>query len=707
MLGFLTPWVLAGLGTLAVPILVHLTQRERKDAVPFPSTMFLERVPYRAVRWQRIRHKLLFFLRCLALILIVLAFAHPFFTKQARAAHSAMTREGRDVVIVLDRSYSMTYGDRWQHALAAAKGVVAQLQHDDRGAVVYFAGTATLASPLTHDTHALLTAIDSVRPSAEITHYDATFRLIRHILSDTTQPHRQVVLISDFQRVGWGDNALPRLPSATTLTQINVGDDSTADVAIAQVNVQYDTSGGHERAAVEARVINRSATSITHYPVTFVLNGRDMQTQQVDCPAHGVATVTFDPVSTPPGTSRGIVRIAKDALEADNSFSFLVTRQPALSVLLIEPPDGSAVTGPYLTRALALGHQLSFHVRAIREGQLSQEVLRTASLVILDDAPVPSGTVGQQLVDYVRNGGGLLAVFGSHSRPDEWPTFADQLLPRPTGPVIDRVEDHGATLAYIDRGNAIFDIFNAPHSGDFSAARFFRYQSVHPGPQDRTLAQFDDGHPALLERQVGAGRVLAWTSDLGGSWNNFVVQPVFLPLIQEIAKYTAGYRAARQWMTVGDAVSLPTLFGGRTGGTAATTAQYVAISPSGNQIRFSTRPSESTTTAGQVTIVTPLELSEPGFYEVKRTGEAGDSTTTIAVNVDPAESDLTPLDTAVLTAAVAPSENSAPVHAAVSPMTPHELEHRQGVWWYLLAAALLLLGAETVISNRLSRGTSH
>jgi hypothetical protein len=601
----------------------------------------------------------------------------------------------------------MAYGDRWQHAVAAAKGVVEHLQRDDRGAVVYFAGTATLASPLTHDTHALLTAIDSVRPSAEITHYDATFRLIRHILSDTTQLHRHVVLISDFQRIGWGDHELPRLPSATTLTQIDVGGDSTADVAIAQVNVQYDTSGGHERAAVEARVINRSATPITHYPVTFVLNGRDMQTQQVDCSAHGVTTVTFTPVSTPPGTSRGIVRIAKDALEADNSFSFLVTRQPTLPVLIIEPPDGSTVTGPYLMRALALRHQLSFHVRAIREGQLSQEALRTASLVILNDAPIPGGTVGQQLVDYVRNGGGLLVVFGSHSRPAEWPTFADQLLPRPTEPVVDRLEDHGATLAYIDRGNAIFDIFNAPHSGDFASARFFRYQSIRPGPQDRTLAQFDDGHAALLERQVGAGRVLVWSSDLDGTWNNFVVQPVFLPLIQEIAKYTAGYRAARQWMTVGDAVNLPTLFGDHARSTDATTAQYVVISPRGNQIRFSARPIEAKNTVGQATIVAPLELSEPGFYEVKRTGEAGDSATTIAVNIDPAESDLTPLDTAILTAAVAPREGPATVHATVSPMTPNELEHKQGVWWYLLAVALLLLSVETVISNRLSRGTSH
>jgi hypothetical protein len=308
------------------------------------------------------------------------------------------------------------------------------------------------------------------------------------------------------------------------------------------------------------------------------------------------------------------------------------------------------------------------------------------------------------VVDYVRNGGGLLMVLGSQSHPAEWPTSADQLLPRPAASAIDRVSDHGATLAYLDRGHAVFDVFNAPHSGDFSRARFFRYWSIHPGPQDQILARFDDGNVALLERDVGRGHVLVWSSDMSGSWNDFPVQPVFLPLVQEAAKYAAGYHEARRWLTVGDAVSLPTLFGGGVPSTRATGAQYVAISPSGTQIRFATHGASPGETAG---IPASLELDEPGFYEVKQTGSAHDSATTIAVNVDLTESDLTPLDTALFAAAVAPSAEPAAVQTATSAMTPAELEQRQGVWWYLLAVALLLLGAETVMSNRLSRRATH
>ena len=105
-MSFLAPLFFAGLLGLAVPILVHLTHKERKDVVVFPSLMFLSRIPYQAVRKQRIRHWLLFALRCLALIFLALAFARPFLDRPAAAA-PVRSLGAKELVILLDRSYSM------------------------------------------------------------------------------------------------------------------------------------------------------------------------------------------------------------------------------------------------------------------------------------------------------------------------------------------------------------------------------------------------------------------------------------------------------------------------------------------------------------------------------------------------------------------------------------------------------------------------
>src|SRR3954464_1909092 len=99
-MAFLTPLFLVGLGALAVPVLIHLIQRERKRVIEFPSLMFVRRIPYQSVRRRRIRHWFLLLLRAAAIALSVAAFARPFLPQ--RAAANAVTSGARDVVVLLD-----------------------------------------------------------------------------------------------------------------------------------------------------------------------------------------------------------------------------------------------------------------------------------------------------------------------------------------------------------------------------------------------------------------------------------------------------------------------------------------------------------------------------------------------------------------------------------------------------------------------------
>ena len=85
-MNFLAPLLLLGLGAIAVPIFVHLIQRERKRVVEFPSLMFVRKIPYQSVQRRRIRHWFLLLMRAAAIALIVAAFARPFFPEGAAAA---------------------------------------------------------------------------------------------------------------------------------------------------------------------------------------------------------------------------------------------------------------------------------------------------------------------------------------------------------------------------------------------------------------------------------------------------------------------------------------------------------------------------------------------------------------------------------------------------------------------------------------------
>jgi hypothetical protein len=96
-----------------------------------------------------------------------------------------------------------------------------------------------------------------------------------------------------------------------------------------------------------------------------------------------------------------------------------------------------------------------------------------------------------------------------------------------------------------------------------------------------------------------------------------------------------------------------------------------------------------------------LELTEQGFYEVR--GDANQADAIVAANVDPAEADLTPMDPNEIRAAAVDAGAEATGTPAGVPLTPEAREKNQRLWWYLLVVGILLLGADTLLSNRMAK----
>src|SRR5678815_1267205 len=199
-MNFLAPAFLAGLAAIAVPVIIHLINRERKVVVEFPSLMFLQRIPYRSVRRQKLRHLLLLAMRCLAIALVVAAFARPFFEKHAAGI---ATTGAREVVILLDRSASMGYADRWSKARDQAKKTVNGMSAGDHATVVLFASDAAVASEPMAPPDRVIAAINAAKLSSEGTKYAPALKIASQIIGASTLPRREVVIVSDFQKTGW------------------------------------------------------------------------------------------------------------------------------------------------------------------------------------------------------------------------------------------------------------------------------------------------------------------------------------------------------------------------------------------------------------------------------------------------------------------------------------------------------------------------
>jgi hypothetical protein len=676
---FLTPAFLLGLAAVAIPVLIHLIQRERKRVVEFPSLMFVRRIPYQSVRRRRIRHWLLLLVRAAAVALIVAAFARPFLRESATAA--VVAGGAREVVILLDQSASMGYGDHWQRAQDAARAVLRGMGADDRATLVLFGRNAEENMRATSDRARLEAAVSAARVTAGATRFGPAVKLAESILSRSPMKRRQAVLISDFQKTGWTGSEEARFPDGMTLTTVSVASDKTANLSVPSVAFNRTAFSGQERIAVTAGLSNKGDEPLRDVPVTLEVAGHEIETQRAMVPAHASGSVTFTQFTLTGPNVRGAVRAGSDPMPADNVFHFVLSPSEPVSILVVDGGGGDASL--YLAKALSIGTTPTFQVDVVPTGRVAPGSFDKRSVVILNDTMFPPAGGAGVLKKFVERGGGLLVVTGERA---SWPAGEADLLPGKLGAAVDRTSGRAGSLGYLDYSHPVFEIFKAPRSGDFSAAHIFQYRALEPTPADRVLARYDDGAAAAVERRVGDGRVVAWTSTLDDSWTDVAVKPVFLPLVHQLVRYLARYEQPASWFTVGQVLDLNARSRGR--------ADRIVVTPSGERIG----PSGNAQSQGI------LELNEQGIYELRTVVASAGRPESIAVNIDPAESDLAAMDPRELVAAVtghATIEEGEP--AAPQDMTREEVERRQGLWWYLLFAGLLLLAAETVISNRLSR----
>ncbi len=97
-------WAWGALAAVGLPILAHLLSRLTGRTITFPTIRFLQQAADEGRRRTRLRDWLLLLLRCLALGLVVAAFARPVW----RVRGPADVGQGVDRILIVDRSASMS-----------------------------------------------------------------------------------------------------------------------------------------------------------------------------------------------------------------------------------------------------------------------------------------------------------------------------------------------------------------------------------------------------------------------------------------------------------------------------------------------------------------------------------------------------------------------------------------------------------------------
>ncbi|MGQ0764039.1 MAG: BatA domain-containing protein [Gemmatimonadota bacterium] len=685
--GILAPLFAAGLAAVIFPLIVHLVHKEKRDPVAFPSLMFIRRMPYPFSSRQKIRDWLLFALRCGLVALAAFAFARPVFAP--RGAQASTSTSGQETVVLLDRSFSMKYGDRWSKARDEVGKLIDAVGAGDRLTIVPFDISALAVNEATGDRNQLRSALDSIVTTDLGTRLTPAVAVAQRIFGASSSPRKRLAVISDFQRSGWDLHDDSRLAAGTEVLPMDVGGEEVLDRAVRSVEIRRDPGGASDRVTVSVRVANLGPAA-RNVGVTLEVNGRLVAQTAVDLPNDGGATAVFRSIAAPPQPQQAVIKLQRDSLPGDDEHHFMLTRAPSIPVLLVDHRDSPEERRLFLSRALAIGDRPAFDVLQRSSSVAGAADLIGKRLVILADAGVPAGIPPARLIEFVRGGGGLINILGERTSARVWPDQAAALVPGEIAAPSDRVAEQGAVLGFVNYSHPALAVFSGVRSGDLSAARFFRYRAIDT--TDGILARFDDGSVALSEHFIGRGRVITVASGLDGVWNDLPRQAVFLPFIHQLAKHAATWREDRRAWPAGDAVNLRDVAADGAG--AATVDRWTVLSPSGKRLGVGGDGDPRT-----------LELREVGVYQIRPSGQPTARPVQLAVNVPPSELDFGTYDTARLTNALLPDPALAVADSTAvgeEAMTLTEVEAKQSLWWYLLLAAAALLFFEALLARRLS-----
>jgi hypothetical protein len=291
-----------------------------------------------------------------------------------------------------------------------------------------------------------------------------------------------------------------------------------------------------------------------------------------------------------------------------------VERTDPKKVLFVD--DGQRPKSQQFFRAaLNASDDSAFQLEALRPEVAATADLSKYAVVVLNDlGSMPSG-LEPALQRYVSAGGSLFESIGPAS-----------VVALPRAPVLDeaiegtryasREGERFFTVSEVDSGHDVMKNVER-----FDGVKIYLAANVG-ATKSRVLARLSNGTPLVLERKVGEGKVLAFTSTFDGNNNDMPLHYAWVPFVQKSVAYLGGGGSAEQPanLSVGEYVEL------RTGNEKG--AQAEVQDPDGQRVLSLEESAQARNFA----------LTREGFYEVRT---AGGKRSLIAAHANRKESDLT------------------------------------------------------------------
>ena len=699
---FLNPLFLLGALGIALPILAHLLNKHQFKRTDWAAMQFLNRAVNVRSRQIKLRDLLLLVLRCLAVLLLVLAFAKPILEQSSGALASKLGERRAGVVIAIDSSFSMQHSDgsstRFEQALEKV-GVITEDIHpgDPVCLVLLGAEHRVIARNMAFDPVSFGELLRAQQPTQEPLDLGTVPRALKALAEAMDAPQKEIHIVTDMQardwkeRPAWLGEAFEDLnrSAQTTIIPVSGGADNLAITGLELVSgvLRRDTI-----ARYHATVSNCGPSPVTNVRVKGLADNITVDTKTIPSIAPGASeSVSLFVHFQDSGPVRISAELESDPLPVDNTRRTVAFIRDKVSVLCVEGSSGGS--SGFIEKALRArgdgGGRENFAVQSVPWTDLPAHDLAGFDVVILQDVPDITPEQVRALEAHVRAGHGLIWLAGDNVDATAWNKRSAldgvSLLPALIEQTVNTSDALGVgrPLDPALPDHSVCRPLRSLPEDLLSESRFRKVLQVKPAPTSSTvLSLAGTAAPVLLEHSIGRGQVFMFTTSSDTAWNNMVLTPVFPMVLQQMVTYLTA-REFEKPRLVGDSLSLSYV-------DEPDASEAVFDTPSGETISVPVSEHRNQ-------YVAMLDhASEDGFYLARVSLQSPGMP--VAVNVDTAESNVTCLSAAEMDhcfaeTAITLAHSDADLLDAVD-----RVRSGSSLWRSFLLAGLALLVIESLLA---------
>jgi hypothetical protein len=548
MFNFLNPIFLFAAGVAVLfPLLIHLFNRQKVKKVYFSSLLFLRSLEKTRMRRVKIKEYLLLLIRSLIILLVVAAFARP--AIRGGFASKVGAHAKTSVVILLDNSYSMRYetkeGSFFDLAKKKAEKIISQLEEGDEANLILFSSEPKLTNEKpTYDFKNLLNQLNEIRPSYRVTDVGSALKSAFEILKHSKNLNKEIYLISDMEKSGWyfAEESFPSKESEKgKLYLLDVCPEEKQNLCIEKIDFGNQLIEKGRPFQIKAQIANFTSQPVKSLLVGLYLDGRRVSQTDIDIERGGKATVEFVQTVENAGIHSGFFEITDDDLMIDNRRYFAFKIPEKIEVLLV----GEYQRDTYHLK-LALNPQQKSDIHMVvseaDRKSLAGIDFNRYKVIIFSNLSRLSDVGLTNLERFVKRGGGVLFILGNNVDPEFYAQrvvkrFFDLDLKQPMTPT--RNVGGFFTLEKIDWNHPIFQVYQDVEKKFLPQIKFTSLFELPQSKNVKVISRFNLGKPALIEMDLGSGKILLFATSLDEKENDLVIHPFFIPFVNRTAEYLA------------------------------------------------------------------------------------------------------------------------------------------------------------------------